>query len=100
MKKALLLLLSIAAALPGCGKADADRTSAPVTDADACEAYTARLLACARNAPAETRAAHEAAINAARELFEEKAKADDGKIAVAEACKQMTEALAERPMCN
>jgi hypothetical protein len=99
MKAVLLLLLAIAAAPLGCSKGDAGRSGA-AADGDACEAYAARLEACVKKAPAETRAAHEAAINAAREIFEEKAKADDGKVALAEACKQMAEALAERPICN
>jgi hypothetical protein len=101
MKTPLLLLFSLSTLLLGCGKgADGIRPADGATGVEACDAYVARLEACAKKAPAEDRAAHEASIGAARDLLEEKARSDGDKVALGDACKQMADALAERPICN
>ncbi|MCC6554785.1 MAG: hypothetical protein IT372_17560 [Polyangiaceae bacterium] len=97
MKTSLLLLLALL--LLACGKDGAPTPAAGATGVDACDAYVARLEACARKAPADSRPAHDASIAAARDVFELKAR-DGDKVALADACKQMADALAERPACN
>lgn len=97
MKTAPLLLLTTLAL--GCGKGDGLGPGGS-TGVEACDAYVTRLSACARKAPPETRPAHEASIGAARDLFEEKAQTEGDKVALGDACKQMADALAERPICN
>ena len=74
------------------------------------DAYVAKMLACAGKLPAEARPAHEAAIQTARDLLEAKADADDAalkgpaeadaRVALEATCKQMSDALAERAVCN
>jgi hypothetical protein len=97
MKTTLLVLLTTLTL--GCGRVDGPGPGGS-TGVEACDAYVTRLEACARKTPAETRAAHEASIGAARDLFEEKALSGGDKVALGDACKQMADALAERPICN
>lgn len=96
----------------GCGKGgDAPgKGGLDGTGVDACDAYVAKMIACAGKLPAEARPAHEAAIRTARDVLAAKAEADDAalkgpaeaeaRVALQETCSQMAEALAERALCN
>ena len=105
MKRVQLLLLLVLALpasllLPGCGRGeDGAPASRDKTGAAACDAYVARLEASAARAPAELRAAYDAAIRVARDRFEARAdaaKADADRTALGDACKRMSDALASR----
>ena len=107
MKRALLLLLGLSLSSlltgTGCGGDDTAPASQDKTGAPACDAYVARLEACAGRAPAEQRPAHDAAIRVARDRFEEKADkaaSDADRVALEDACKRMTESLAVHPGCS
>jgi hypothetical protein len=115
MARALLALLccsTFTLACLGCGKGGDASSKAHLdsTGVDACDAYVAKMLACAGKLPAEARPAHEAAIQTARDLLEAKADADDAalkgsaeadaRVALEATCKQMSDALAERAVCN
>jgi hypothetical protein len=106
MKIALLSLGLLAAnlLLPGCGRGDGGGTASGGTiGVEPCDAYVARLEACAGKMPAEARPPHESAIRTARDLLEEKAdkaESDGDRVALADACREMAEALAGRPGCD
>lgn len=106
MKSALLSLgiLSAGLFLVGCGRSEGERpASSEKTGVEACDAYVARLEACAGKQPADERAAHDAAIRAARDLLEakaDKAESDGDRVAIADACKRMTDALGSQPRCE
>jgi hypothetical protein len=105
MKIALLSLGLLAAnlLLPGCSRGGGDPAAADKTGVAPCDAYVARLSACTHALPPEARAAHGAAIQMARDLLEEKAdkaEAEAERVALADACTQMAEALAGRPGCD
>ncbi|KYF84369.1 hypothetical protein BE18_18465, partial [Sorangium cellulosum] len=112
MTRALLGLLLCGTSVLGCGKAGGEpgRAELESTGVDACDGYLAAMLACAGKLPAETRKGHEAAIRIARDALEAKAEADDDALegdardearsALAAACQQMSEVVAERAPCG
>jgi hypothetical protein len=105
MKIALLSLGLLAATLlfPGCGRSGSDAAIDDKTGVAPCDAYIARLTACTHALPPEARAAHGAAILMARDLLEEKAdkaEAETDRVALADACTQMADALSGRPGCD
>jgi hypothetical protein len=106
MNIALLSLGILSAGLffTGCGRSEGERpASSDKTGVETCDAYVARLETCAGKQPADDRAAQQAAIRAARDLLEEKAdkaEADGDRVALADACKRMADALGEEPRCK
>ncbi|EYF04420.1 hypothetical protein [Chondromyces apiculatus] len=104
MKRSLFLLGVLAAhlLLPGCGSGESAPASNDKTGAPACDAYVARLEACAGAAPADLRTAHDAAIREARDRFEhsaDTAASDTERVALEDTCKRLTDALSGRPGC-
>jgi hypothetical protein len=105
MKRVFLSFAFLVAILgSGCDRSEDERpASSDKTGVETCDAYVARLEACAGKQPPEDRAAHQASIRAARDLIEEKAdkaESDGDRVAIAEACKRMTDALAGRAGCE
>ncbi|WP_437277014.1 hypothetical protein WME90_38075 [Sorangium sp. So ce375] len=112
MARAHLALLLWGTLALGCGKAggDAGKADLDSTGVDACDSYLATMTACASKLPAETRKSHDAAIRIARDVLEARAEADDealegdaraeARVAIAAACKQMSDAVLDRAVCG
>ncbi|WP_437981855.1 hypothetical protein [Sorangium sp. So ce117] len=112
MARAHLALLLWGTFALGCGKAGGDPGKADLdsTGVDACDSYLAAMTTCAGKLPAESRKSHEAAIRITRDVLEAKAEADDealkgdaraeARVALAAACKQMSDAVLDRDACG
>lgn len=112
MARAHLALLLWGTFALGCGKAGGDpgKVDLDSTGVDACDSYLATMTTCASKLPAESRKSHVAAIRIARDVIEAKAEADDealkgdaraeARVALAAACKQMSDAVLDREACG